>query len=68
MLKEGEKYGSWERAHCSVKLIKRSRARVNNDYSIRELIRLGLLSPACVAEDILHRFLEFSVRITILLN
>jgi hypothetical protein len=50
--KEDEKCGSLGRAHWSVKLIKRSRVRVNNEYSMRELMRLGPLKPACFAEGI----------------
>lgn len=49
---EDEKRETLGRARWSVKLIKRSGVRVNNDYSMRELMRLGPLKPECFAQGI----------------
>jgi hypothetical protein len=59
--KEDEKCGSLGRARWSVKLIKRSRVRVNNYYSTRELMRLGPLKPSRFAEGIQYTGSGFSI-------
>lgn len=57
--KKDEKYGR-KLGACSLRREADTAAPscVNNEYSMRELIRLGPLSPACVAEDILLRVLS----------